>query len=34
VFSQWSTDNSVTPGSQALQDGARKAAGEIAGQFS
>jgi hypothetical protein len=34
VFSQWSTDNSVTPGSQELQDGARKAAGEIAGQFS
>jgi hypothetical protein len=33
VISQWSTNNSVTPGSQELQDGARKAASEIAGQF-
>jgi hypothetical protein len=33
VFSEWSTDNSVTPGSQELQDGARKVAGEISGQF-
>jgi hypothetical protein len=32
-YSEWSTDNSVDPGSQELQDGARKVAGEVADQF-
>jgi hypothetical protein len=32
-YSEWSTDNSVNPGSQELQDGARKVAGEVADQF-
>jgi hypothetical protein len=32
-YSQWSTDNSVVPAPQELQDGARKVAGELADQF-
>lgn len=32
-YSQWSTDNSVTPASPDLQDGARKVAAELADQL-
>ncbi|MFE2425799.1 hypothetical protein ACFXJ5_03405 [Streptomyces sp. NPDC059373] len=32
-YSQWSTDNSVAPAPQELQDGAREVAGEVADQF-